>query len=208
MEQYDGKVASIGNLWLTDFGDTSASHHWGGREDFRYIVCVFPYSWNDEIRDSKTAMLDALRWGDNVTFTGRVAFYPGDHYQLSDCWVTPSAVTSLTKDDWLAPSVMKQYEGRVVSIRDLQLTEIDDRGAYYRYPEGNDFIYCRFPYPLSGFPFSQGTHASRYLSQATLRPGEIVTFTGTSHHGSEYRLSDCMATRLPPPRLAGTGGGG
>ena len=198
MEQYDGNVASIRSLWLTDFDGTSAHHHWGGREDFRYIGCIFPYSWNDEIGDSKRAMVDALRWGDNVTFTGRVAFYPGDHYQLSDCWVTPSAVTSLTKDDWLDPSVMKQHDGQVVSIRDLQITEVNDRGAHYRYPEGNDSIYCRFPYPLNGFPFPNGTEASRYLSQATLRPGEIVTFTGTSHYVSDYRLSDCMATRLPP----------
>ena len=198
MEQYDGNVASIRSLWLTDFDGTSAHHHWGGREDFRYIGCIFPYSWNDEIGDSKRAMIDALRWGDNVTFTGRVAFYPGDHYQLSDCWVTPSAVTSLTKDDWLDPSVMRQHEGQVVSIRDLLLTEIGNDGAHYRYPEGNDFIYCRFPYPLNGFPFPNGTEASRYLSQATLRPGETVTFTGTLHYGSDYQLADCMATRLPP----------
>ena len=198
MEQYDGNVASIRSLWLTDFDGTSAHHHWGGREDFRYIGCIFPYSWNDEIGDSKRAMVDALRWGDNVTFTGRVAFYPGDHYQLSDCWVTPSAVTSLTKDDWLDPSVMRQHEGQVVSIRDLLLTEIGNDGAHYRYPEGNDFIYCRFPYPLNGFPFPNGTEASRYSSQATLRPGELVTFTGRSHYGSDYQLADCMATRLPP----------
>lgn len=199
MEQYDGKIASIPGLRLTDFDDTSAHHHFYDRGgEFRYIGCIYPYSWNDEIGNSKSAMADSLRWGDSVTFAGRVAFYPGDHYQLSDCWVTPSPVASLAKDDWLDPVAMKQYEGKVVSIRDLRLAEIDNHTATYRFPEGEDFITCRFPYSLSGFPFPNTTTAHRYLSQATLQPGETVTFTGRSQYGSDYQLMDCMATRLPP----------
>ena len=106
-----------------------------------------------------------------MTFTGRVAFYPGDHYQLSDCWVTPSAVTSLTKDDWLDPSVMRQHEGQVVSIRDLLLTEIGNDGAHYRYPEGNDFIYCRFPLPAERVPLPQWHGSIQVLVAGHLEAG-------------------------------------